>query len=58
MALNDSIARVVVLKIFVKSDFPSQTCFYIYIFSVVALDETNISGCLHFSIQNIEMSVR
>ena len=28
----------------------------IYILSVVALDETNISGCLHFSIQNIEIS--
>ena len=28
----------------------------IYILSVVALDETNISGCLHFSMQNIEMS--
>ena len=29
---------------------------YIYILSVVDLDETNISGCLHFSMQNIEMS--
>ena len=29
---------------------------YIYILSVVALDEANISGCLHFSMQNIEMS--
>ena len=29
---------------------------YIYILSVVALDETNIPGCLHFSMQNIEMS--
>ena len=29
---------------------------YIYILSVDALDETNISGCLHFSMQNIEMS--
>ena len=28
----------------------------IYILSVVALDETNISGCFHFSMQNIEMS--
>ena len=28
----------------------------IYILSVVALDETNIYGCLHFSMQNIEMS--
>ena len=28
----------------------------IYILSVVALDETNISGCLHFLMQNIEMS--
>ena len=27
----------------------------IYILSVVDLDETNISGCLHFSMQNIEM---
>ena len=30
--------------------------YYIYILSVVTLDETNISGCLHFSMQNIEMS--
>ena len=29
---------------------------HIYIVSVFALDETNISGCLHFSMQNIEMS--
>ena len=29
---------------------------YIYILSVVAIDETNISGCLHFLMQNIEMS--
>ena len=28
----------------------------IYILSVVALDETNISSCLHFSMQYIEMS--
>ena len=28
----------------------------IYIFSVVALDETLISSCLHFSMQIIEMS--
>ena len=28
----------------------------IYILSEVALDETNIPGCLHFSVQNIEMS--
>ena len=28
----------------------------IYILSVVALDETNISGCLHFLMQNIDMS--
>ena len=28
----------------------------IYILSVVALDKTKISGCLHFSMQNIEMS--
>ena len=28
----------------------------IYILSAVALDETNISGCLHFSILNIEIS--
>ena len=28
---------------------------YIYILSVVALDETNISGSLHFSMQNIEI---
>ena len=28
----------------------------IYILGVVALDETNISSCLHFSMQNIEMS--
>ena len=27
----------------------------IYILSVVALDETNIFGCLHFSMQNVEM---
>ena len=37
-----------------------QSCFFptlnIYILSVVALDETNIFGCLHFSMQNIEMS--
>ena len=33
----------------------SPNC-YIYILSVVALDETNISGCLHFSMQNIEIS--
>ena len=26
---------------------------YIYILSVVALDETNISSCLYFSMQNI-----
>ena len=29
---------------------------YINIVSVVALDETNISSYLHFSMQNIEMS--
>ena len=29
---------------------------YIYILSVVDLDETIVSGCLHFSMQNIEMS--
>ena len=29
---------------------------YIYILGVVALDETNISGCLHFSMQNIKLS--
>ena len=29
---------------------------YIYILSAVALDETNISDCLHFSMKNIEMS--
>ena len=28
----------------------------IYILRVVALDETNIPGYLHFSMQNIEMS--
>ena len=28
----------------------------IYILNVVALDETNIYGGLHFSMQNIEMS--
>ena len=28
----------------------------IYILGAVALDETNISSCLHFSMQNIEMS--
>ena len=28
----------------------------IYILGVVVLDETKISGCLHFSMQNIEMS--
>ena len=28
----------------------------VYILSVVALDETNISGCLHFSMQKVEMS--
>ena len=28
----------------------------IYVLSVVALDETNISGCLHFLMQDIEMS--
>ena len=28
----------------------------ICILSVVAKDETNISGCLHISMQNIEMS--
>ena len=28
----------------------------IYILSVVALDETNISSCLHLSMQNVEMS--
>ena len=35
----------------------NSRCFihYIYIFSVVALDETNIPGCLHFSMQNIKM---
>ena len=26
---------------------------YSYILSLVAVDETNISGCLHFSLQNI-----
>ena len=41
----------------------SHTCIskkkhIIYIISVVALDETNISGYLHFSMQNIEMSRR
>ena len=28
----------------------------IYILRAVALNETNISSCLHFSMQNIEMS--
>ena len=28
----------------------------IYILSAVALDETNISSCWHFSMQNIEIS--
>ena len=28
----------------------------IYILDVVFLDETNITGCLHFLMQNIEMS--
>ena len=53
MAFNDSVACVVVLKMIVRSDLPSQTCFYIYILSVVALDDTNISGCLHFLMQKI-----
>ena len=30
---------------------------YIYILGVDVLDETNISGCLHFSMQNIEWHV-
>ena len=34
----------------------SVSWLYIYILSVVALDVTNIFGCLHFSMQNIEMA--
>ena len=29
--------------------------YFIYILSVVAIDESNIPSCLHFSMQNIEM---
>ena len=32
------------------------TSIYIYILSVVALDETTISSCYHFWMQNIEMA--
>ena len=40
-----------ILSTFIKLPF-----FNIYILSIVALDETNISSCLYFSMQNIEMS--
>ena len=51
----------------VCSDFFFQLCsvervntltldIYIEFLSVVALDETNISDCFHFSMKNIEMS--
>ena len=36
-----------------ETHFNAQT---FYILSVVVLDETNISICLHFSVQNIKMS--
>ena len=36
--------------------FQNQLSLNIYILSAVALNETNNSSCLHFSLQNIELS--
>ena len=48
------IVLILILPLLVWTN-PAMPKHNIYILSVVALDETNISGCLHFSMQNIEM---
>ena len=57
-SLSDSLGKFACFKYYLRfiSASGSSLFLYIYILSVVALDETNFSGYLHFSMQNIEMS--